>query len=109
VDVITALRLRADVVTLSACNTGLGKLVSGEGMLGLVRAFLYAGASSVNVSLWSVNDAATAALMKEFYRNLSQSVPPAEALRGAKVALLHQDNPLWRHPHYWAPFVLWLR
>jgi CHAT domain-containing protein len=108
VDAITALRLRADVVTLSACNTGLGKLVSGEGMLGLVRAFLYAGASSVNVSLWSVNDAATAALMRNFYRNLSQSVPPAEALRRAKISLLHQDNPLWRHPHYWAPFVLWL-
>ena len=109
VDAITNMRLRADVVTLSACNTGLGQLVSGEGMLGLVRAFLYAGAASVNVSLWNVNDAATAALMKEFYRNLSRSAPPAEALRDAKIALLHQDNPLWRHPHYWAPFVLWLR
>jgi CHAT domain-containing protein len=54
--------------------------------------FLYAGASSVNVSLWSVNDAATAALMKQFYRNLSQSVPPAEALRRAKIALLHQGQ-----------------
>jgi len=109
VDAIPALRLQADVVTLSACNTGLGQLVSGEGMLGLVRAFLYAGASSVNVSLWDVNDAATAALMKEFYRNLIRSVPPDQALRIAKIALLHNRNGLWRHPHYWAPFVLWLR
>jgi CHAT domain-containing protein len=108
-DAVTGLRLNAEVVTLSACNTGLGKLVSGEGMLGLVRAFLYAGAASVNVSLWSVNDAATADLMKEFYRNLRRSMTPAESLRQAKLTLLGQDNTLWRHPHYWAPFVLWLR
>jgi len=109
VDQITGLRIHADVVTLSACSTGLGELVSGEGMLGLVRSFLYAGASSVAVSLWNVNDDATATLMKEFYRNLSRSVPPREALRRAKISLIHQDNALWRHPHFWAPFVLWLR
>jgi CHAT domain-containing protein len=109
VDQITGLRIHADVVTLSACSTGLGELVSGEGMLGLVRSFLYAGASSVAVSLWNVNDDATATLMKEFYRNLSRSVPPREALRRAKISLIHQDNVLWRHPHFWAPFVLWLR
>jgi CHAT domain-containing protein len=84
-------------------------LVSGEGMLGLVRSFLYAGASSVAVSLWNVNDDATSTLMKEFYRNLSRSMPPQEALRRAKISLIHQDNSLWRHPHFWAPFVLWLR
>jgi CHAT domain-containing protein len=109
VDQITGLRIHADVVTLSACSTGLGELVSGEGMLGLVRSFLYAGASSVAVSLWNVNDDATATLMKEFYRNLSVAVPPREALRRAKISLIHQDNALWRHPHFWAPFVLWLR
>jgi CHAT domain-containing protein len=109
VDQITGLRIHADVVTLSACSTGLGELVSGEGMLGLVRSFLYAGASSVAVSLWNVNDDATATLMKEFYRNLSRAVPPREALRRAKISLIHQDNALWRHPHFWAPFVLWLR
>lgn len=109
VDQITGLRIHADVVTLSACSTGLGELVSGEGMLGLVRSFLYAGASSVAVSLWNVNDDATATLMKEFYGNLSRSVPPREALRRAKISLIHQDNALWRHPHFWAPFVLWLR
>ena len=109
VDEITGLRIHADVVTLSACSTGLGDLISGEGMLGLVRAFLYAGASSVAVSLWNVSDDATATLMKEFYRNLSLSVPPPEALRRSRLRLLHQDNALWRHPHFWAPFVLWLR
>lgn len=106
---IANLRIRADLVTLSACSTGLGELVSGEGMLGLVRAFLYAGASSVAVSLWNVNDAATSALMKEFYRNLSHSVSPEEALRRAQLSLIHQADSPWHHPHYWAPFVLWLR
>jgi CHAT domain-containing protein len=106
---ITGLRLRADLVTLSACSTGLGELVSGEGMLGLVRAFLYAGASNVAVSLWNVNDAATSTLMKEFYRNLSLSVSPPEALRRAQLSMLRQSNPLWHHPRYWAPFVLWSR
>jgi hypothetical protein len=61
------------------------------------------------VSLWNVNDDATSTLMKEFYRNLSLSLPPREALRRAKISLIHQDNALWRHPHFWAPFVLWLR
>ena len=106
---IAGLRLNAEVVTLSACSTGLGELVSGEGMLGLVRAFLYAGASSVAVSLWNVNDAATARLMKDFYQGLSRGLGGDEALRRAKLGLLRQDNALWRHPHYWAPFVLWLR
>lgn len=106
---VANLRLRADLVTLSACASGLGELVSGEGMLGLVRAFLYAGASSVAVSLWNVNDAATSALMKEFYRNLSRSIPPEEALRRAQLSLIRQTSSPWRHPHYWAPFVLWLR
>jgi CHAT domain-containing protein len=83
--------------------------VSGEGMLGLVRAFLYAGASSVAVSLWNVNDVATSALMKEFYRNLSHSVSPEEALRRAQLSLIHQVDSPWHNPHFWAPFVLWLR
>ncbi len=109
VDSITGLRINAEVVTLSACSTGLGNLVSGEGMLGLVRAFLYAGARSVNVSLWKVNDTATPALMKGFYRNLDQSISPAEALRRAKIGMLRQDYALWRHPHFWAPFVLWVQ
>lgn len=65
---IMRLRLNADPVTLSACSTGLGKLFDGEGMVGLTRAFLYAGANSVVVSLWNVNDYATAELMKASYR-----------------------------------------
>ncbi|MGA3186983.1 MAG: CHAT domain-containing tetratricopeptide repeat protein [Bryobacteraceae bacterium] len=109
VDSITGLSINAEVVTLSACSTGLGKLASGEGMLGLVRAFLYAGAENVNVSLWNVSDAATPVLMKGFYRNLGQSIAPAEALRRAKIGMIRQENALWRHPHFWAPFVLWAK
>jgi CHAT domain-containing protein len=109
VNSITGLRINAEVVTLSACSTGLGELASGEGMLGLVRAFLYAGARSVNVSLWKVSDTATPVLMQGFYRNLDRSIPPAEALRRAKIGMIRQDNALWRHPHFWAPFVLWIQ
>ena len=109
VNEIVGLRLNADLVTLSACGTGLGELAEGEGMLGLVRTFLYAGASSVAVSLWSVNDAATATMMKDFYKGLSRGVSPNAALRQAKLSMLRQTNITWRHPHYWAPFVLWLR
>ena len=64
------LKLNADLVVLSACQTGLGKLIRGEGMVGLTRAFMYAGTPSVLVSLWSVSDMSTAALMGEFYKNL---------------------------------------
>jgi len=66
------LKLNADLVTLSACSTGLGKLVNGEGILGLTRAFFYAGARNVAVSLWNVNDASTSTLMKAFYENLNR-------------------------------------
>lgn len=103
---ITRLKLRADLVTLSACSTGLGKLVNGEGMLGLTRAFFYAGAHNVAVSLWNVNDSATAGLMKSFYAHLKGGEAKSEALRKAKLVLLNGPNPAWRHPYYWAAFVL---
>jgi CHAT domain-containing protein/Tfp pilus assembly protein PilF len=103
---IMRLRMNADLVTLSACSTGLGKLVSGEGILGLTRAFLYSGARNVTVSLWDVNDSATAALMKVYYRNLNQNAAKSGALRQAKLRLLGGKNPAWRHPYYWAAFVL---
>ena len=103
---VMRLQLNADLVTLSACRTGLGRVLYGEGMIGLTRAFLYAGAESVVVSLWNVNDIATAALMKSFYKNLKQGMNKDDALRQAKLALLHGQKPAWRHPYYWAPFVL---
>ncbi len=103
---IMQLKLNADLVTLSACRTGLGKLLHGEGIIGLTRAFLYAGANSVVVSLWNVNDVATASLMKSFYKNLQSGLPKDEALRQAKLELLTGEKRAWRHPYYWAPFVL---
>ena len=100
------LNLNADLVTLSACRTGLGKVVRGEGMIGLTRAILSAGSSRVLVSLWEVNDLATPALMKAFYAKLSAGRTVAEALREAKIAMIHSDRPAHRLPHFWAPFVL---
>ncbi len=103
---VMRLKLNADLVTLSACRTGLGRMLYGEGIIGLTRAFLYAGAESVVVSLWNVNDIATASLMKAFYKNLSQGLSKNDALRQAKLQLLRGQQPAWRHPYYWAPFVL---
>ena len=103
---IMRLKLNADIVTLSACSTGLGKFVNGEGILGLTRAFFYAGAKNVVVSLWNVNDSATAMLMESFYLNLRRELPKREALRQAKLSLLRSSQPSWRHPYFWAPFVL---
>jgi CHAT domain-containing protein/Tfp pilus assembly protein PilF len=98
-------RLSAALVTLSACETGLGRLERGEGVLGLARAYLAAGARSVVVSLWKVNDRSTALLMERFYRPLlTRGMPRERALAQAKRALL--ADPQTRSPFYWAPFVL---
>ncbi len=102
---ILGLEIAADVVTLSACETGLGRLERGEGVVGLTRAFLAAGAKSVLVSLWKVNDRSTARLMEQFYRRLlREDAPAAQALARAKRAMLAQADT--RAPFYWAPFVL---
>jgi CHAT domain-containing protein/Tfp pilus assembly protein PilF len=99
------LRLHADLVTLSSCETGLGKEVKGEGLIGLTRAFFYAGAPSLLVSLWKVDDRSTGELMQNFYRQLlAAKGGKAEALREAKLALIR--NGSFAHPYYWAPFVL---
>ena len=104
-DDLFGLRLSAGLVTLSACETGLGRIERGEGVIGLSRAFLAAGARSVVVSLWSVNDRSTAALMRRFYAPLlARSAPRASALAEAKRALLAE--PSTRSPFYWAAFVL---
>jgi len=95
----------AELVVLSACQTGLGKEVAGEGVVGLTRGFMYAGAPRVVVSLWSVNDRATADLMKAFYQGmLKQGLRPAAALRAAQLALWKQKE--WQAPYYWAAFTL---
>jgi CHAT domain-containing protein/tetratricopeptide (TPR) repeat protein len=99
------LNLNADLVVLSACQTGLGKLIRGEGMVGLTRAFMYAGTPTLMVSLWSVSDISTATLMGEFYRNLvKEKLSKTDALRKAQLSML--GNEKFAHPFYWAPFVL---
>lgn len=98
------LRLSADLVVLSACQTALGKEVTGEGLVGLTRAFFYAGVPSVIVSLWNVVDGPTPDLMLSFYENLDRLGSRARALRQAKLALISRSG--YAHPAYWAPFVL---
>lgn len=99
------LNLNADLVALSACETALGKEVKGEGMIGLTRAFFYAGASSIIASLWMVSDQSTSMLMKDFYLYLVEGKKPREALRLAKLKLLKSDEILYNHPFFWAPFI----
>ncbi|MFQ5604350.1 MAG: CHAT domain-containing protein [bacterium] len=99
------LRLHAELVVLSGCNTGLGKLSRGEGLIGMTRAFQYAGVPSLVVSLWPVNDESTAELMKYFYRNIKAGLPKNRALQKAKIELIHAND--WRRdPFYWGAFVL---
>ena len=102
---VYGLRAPVELVVLSACSTALGKEVRGEGLIGLTRGFMYAGASSVLASLWKVDDEATAELMKRFYGNLlERGMTPAEALRAAQNSI--RQEPQWRAPYYWAGFTL---
>ncbi|MDT5063167.1 MAG: hypothetical protein QOH63_3626 [Acidobacteriota bacterium] len=99
------LNLPADLVMLSACQTGLGKEIRGEGLVGLTRGFMYAGAARVGTSLWKVDDAATAALMGRFYQAmLKEGKSSAAALRAAQLDMLKQRR--WQSPYYWAAFIL---
>ena len=99
------LKLASNLVVLSACSTALGKEVRGEGLIGLTRGFLYAGASGVTASLWKVDDEATAELMSHFYGGIFQrGLTPAAALREAQLAMWNQKR--WRAPYYWAAFVI---
>jgi CHAT domain-containing protein len=101
------LKLNADLVVLSACQTALGQDVKGEGLIGLTRGFMYAGTPRVMASLWNVSDRATAELMKLFYDGmLGQGLTPAAALRHAQNSMRERSKNLWRHPFYWAGFVL---
>lgn len=102
---IFTLKLSADLVTLSACQTGLGKDVKGEGLVGLVQGFLYSGARQVLVSLWNVSDSGTAELMIRFYRGLLEDdLKPSQALRAAQLSMINE--PAFQNPYYWAPFIL---
>jgi CHAT domain-containing protein/Tfp pilus assembly protein PilF len=100
------LKLSAELVTLSGCETGMGKQIRGEGLVGLSRGFMYAGARRVMASLWRVDDAATAELMKHFYRALfsRRQVTAAAALRTAQLEL--RKSSLWASPFYWSVFTL---
>jgi CHAT domain-containing protein len=103
---VLGLTLDADVVSLSACNTGRGTATRGDGVRGLTQAFMYAGTPAVTVTLWELSDAAGAQLTPAFYAGLKDGKTPAEALRAAKRELLHGDDPLFRLPYFWAPTVL---
>jgi len=105
-DEVFNLKLGAPLVMLSACETGLGKEKRGEGVMGLTRAFMYAGAPTVGVSLWSVADKSTADLMTEFYKRLlaSDTASPSTSMREAQMAMIAGKK--YSAPFYWAPFVL---
>lgn len=99
------LRLAAELVVLSACQTGLGKEVRGEGMVGLTRGFMYAGARRLVTSLWQVDDKATSELMSRFYRAMfEKELTAAAALRAAQIEMWRQKD--WQSPYYWAAFTL---
>ncbi len=98
------LQINADLVVLSACETGLGKEIKGEGLIGLTRGFMYSGAPRIVASLWNVDDLATAELMKIFYqRMLKDGLPAGAALRAAQLELSRQKR--WASPYFWAGFV----
>lgn len=100
---VFALRMRADLIALSACQSGLGRLSAGDEIIGLNRAFVYAGSRQILTTLWRVDDVATALLFKHFYRN-ARTMDRAEAMRRSQLLL--RSRPEYAHPVYWAPLVL---
>ena len=99
------LKLNADLVVLSACQTALGKEIKGEGLVGLTRGFMYAGAPRVVASFWRIDDRATAEIMRRFYEAmLKDGLSPAAALRAAQISMLNDKR--WQSPHFWAAFTL---
>jgi CHAT domain-containing protein len=103
---VTALSVGARLVVLSGCETGLGRVMEIEGTLGFTWAFLSAGASSVGVSLWNVNDRASAEVMERFYSGVGAGRPLAEALANAKRQMLQSTRRAYRHPYFWAPMIV---
>jgi CHAT domain-containing protein/Flp pilus assembly protein TadD len=102
---IAHLKLNADLVVLSACETGYGKYERGDGIRSLARSFMYAGVPSMVVSLWQVNDYSTAQLMASFYDYLAEGLPKDKALRQAKLDYLNNNVGLTAHPAFWSPFI----
>ena len=101
------LRLDADLVTLSACNTGRGMEVRGEGVMGLTRSFMYAGTPAISVTLWSVESISAKTLSTGLYENLKAGRGRAEALREIKLRMIHgEEDENYRYPYFWAPLVL---
>lgn len=102
------LKLKSDLVTLSACETGLGKISSGEGVIGLSRALLYAGTKNIIVSLWKVADHSTSVLMMDFYEELLKHPEESkvDALYKAKIDMINLNNGKYASPFYWSPFIL---
>ncbi len=99
------MRFPADLVVLSACETGKGTSYRGEGIVGFARAFMHAGAPRVIVSLWNGDDQATRALMTKFYGAWKSGAQTATALRDAQASVSAVER--WRHPYYWAGWLLW--
>ncbi len=98
--------LNADLVVLSACETGIGELKKGEGIMSLARGFIHAGSSSVVTSLWKVEDEASRLLMEYFYANIADGYAKDEALRQAKLQFIEESDDLTIHPFFWAGFIL---
>ncbi|MFY0630217.1 MAG: CHAT domain-containing protein [Flavobacteriaceae bacterium] len=96
----------ADLVTLSACNTSLGEVAKGEGVLSLARGFFYSGSKSVVSSLWEVNDSSTSEIMIEFYKNIKEGESKSEALNNAKRTYIKTHSLSEQSPYYWSSFVL---
>jgi CHAT domain-containing protein len=103
-EIYERVRIDADLVTLSACETALGKQMGGEGLIGLTRAFQYAGARSILASLWAVSDESTADLMRRFYTHLKAGETKDEALRDAQLELIRGGK--YAHPYHWAAFEI---
>lgn len=101
---IVSLKISPELITLSSCQTAIGKEKRGEGVIGLARAFFYSGAKRVISTLWSVNDESTSELMIKFYKNINKGLPPSLALRQAQLEMLKTSK--YKSPYYWAPFQI---
>lgn len=103
---LESLKVATNLVVLSACQTGLGRIIDGEGVLGLTWALTRAGAASLMVTLWNVSDAASASMMVAFYRAMAGGRSKSAALHSARLAMIQSRNPSLRHPYYWAGYIL---